>query len=865
MLRIFSAVVLFASAEFTIVSCKKLPNGQSSLESLDNFAAQNNLVTNACKGQDINRQGIIVNSLMKKVFPAINPHQETLRDVFSAIPPDLAELFLSLEGEIILSSFPERYCDVSRSGSYEVQACYRHVPPSGNQRRILQVVVPADDRHIGHALLRQFGYLVAQELSSPSFVYDSKTMSEVPLATRIRSIGSKKLQVAEAFVNDVMSSSFLGNVDSEKLFGGGSNVGMSGGRFSWNQLTMGEPARSRLSDSIFAEAFDSYYCRAYEPVTDGMVAPFGRNTKMTTDELKTALSNIKNSRVRASLLFTQTTQAMNIVMPEIFEGRSLATSSSRGRTGAANGIRTGLGLVEQESAGLGLQDSGGCEVDFDNLQPYVGRPDPYSIPLSTRLNVLQNKVEDTRPEVPAASNESAASPAQQETKVFDELVSSGERSGGVVATSYMPGQGDAGPSALPEEISYPKLGSQSLAGSPQVEGAVSAGLPSGAQAELFEERNTTLKPAEPTSGLALGDSLLTRCIKRTEAAQRLERRAANAAGDVVDAGSDAARSAVRVADTSVASAVITKGGVIGGKSAKSEFDAGADAIRAGSAPEQVVQTLTERQAGLEASMRRMQDLDESIATLNKANKRSTLDEVIDNTPNNGQSPLDQAIANTTRNQNAASVEQMIAKRAKLQQKVREEAKGLRKEAEETWRRNYDEVNASSQNAYGVRGELAEVMRQKMLLAQAREVNGRFSAAYGAERRLNAPQRTGDAAKDLVDGAVHDALNGIPAEEMAQLERTVQSRLNAARDRLTKTYNENKRELQTLERRMEEYPSEAKSIMERRVTIEAEQQLLREKVIAPRNIPNTPNGKLLDAIIENNDVESFWRVVQNYRN
>jgi hypothetical protein len=848
------------------LACKKLPNGKSSLESLDNFAAQDNLVTNACKGQDADRNGIIANTLMSKVFPAINPHGEALRDVFSAIPADLAELFIAMEGEIILSSFPERYCDVNRSGSYEIQACYRHVPPNGNQRRILQVVVPADDRHIGHALLRQFGYLVAQELSSPNFSYDSKTLSSAPLASRIRGIGGKKTQVAEAFVNDVMASSFLGNVDSEKLFGGAGNVGMAGGRFSWSQLRMGEAAKTRLSDSIFAEAFDSYYCRAFEPVTDGMVAPFGSKKKMSTEELKAALTNIKNSRVRASLLFTQTIQAMNVIMPEVFEGRPLANASNRGGVGAVNGGRTRLGLIETEDQGLGLVQSDGCDVGYTSPSPYAGAPDSSSLPISSKLNALQNAIDDSGTQAPAESNGTAGIiPVKDESKVFAKFMDSGEQLGSPSNNSAAVAQADMGASPIPEQISYPKLESQSLAGSPQIEAAVSAGLPTGTQSQLFEEKNATITPAQSaTSGLALGDSLLTRCIRRTEAAQRLEKRTAGAASDLADTASDGARSAARVADTSSASAVITKGGVIGGRSAKSEVEVAADAIKTGSATDQAVETFAERQAGLEARMKRLQGIDQEIAATTGRNQRSALDEAIDATPNNGQSPLDQAIGATSRNQDASRVEKLTAERAALQKQLAEEAQKLRKKSETAWRNVDQEVRDSSKSAYGVRGELAEVARQKKLLDQAREANSRYAAAYGADRSFKAPTASGDGAKDFVNNAVHDALKGQPAEELRQLEGAIQARITAARDRMTKTYSDNQRELQKLERRMDEYPDDAKSIMEQRAKIEAEQMLIKEKVLPPRNVQNARQGQLLDAIIENHDVNTYWNVRRSSR-
>ena len=285
--RILHGSVIFlvlSSLLYVAQNCGQNPS--SRLKTLDNFAGSNRNL-NACSGDPAlaNSDGlkVILSALGTRIKWATEKNQagmlEAINKSFAAVPPAFQTTFMSLGGQIIVSSESNMICTAAErknafknvkltnsdyktfsEGLDEVGSCYLFMPPSvykkenGQNGQFLAIVLPDDPKEIQHSLVRMFGYLTAEMYSH--LYFDKKSTSVVWSSVENLNFTRTKETLAAAFLEDLN-----GDANASKF-----NEFRAGGRAS--------PAEKRaFADSVYAEAFDSFFCQAY--------VSGGRNTRST--------------------------------------------------------------------------------------------------------------------------------------------------------------------------------------------------------------------------------------------------------------------------------------------------------------------------------------------------------------------------------------------------------------------------------------------------------------------------------------------------------------------------------------------------------------------------------------------------------
>ena len=275
--RILHGSVIFlvlSSLLYVAQNCGQNPS--SRLKTLDNFASGSRNL-NSCSGNPklANSDGLkaILSALGTRIEWATEKNRagilEAINKSFAAVPPAFQTTFMSLGGQIIVSSESNIICTgaerknafknvkLSNSdfktfseGLNEVGSCYLFMPPSvykkenGKDGQFLAIVLPDDPKEIQHSFVRMFGYLTAEMYSH--FYFDKKSTSVVWSSVENVNFTRTKEALAAAFLADLN-----GDENASKF-----NEYRAGGRAS--------PAERRaFADSVYAEAFDSFFCQAY--------------------------------------------------------------------------------------------------------------------------------------------------------------------------------------------------------------------------------------------------------------------------------------------------------------------------------------------------------------------------------------------------------------------------------------------------------------------------------------------------------------------------------------------------------------------------------------------------------------------------
>ncbi len=318
--RILHGSVIFlvlSSLLYVAQNCGKNPS--SRLKSLDNFAAGRRVKTNVCSGDPAlaNEDGLNValSALTGRIDYETKGDKKQLevavKTAFSAVPADIQNLFLTLNGRVLVTDNANGVCTnmdrqmasglgkafkaeelkALEEDMNSVTSCYLFGVPSitkqitGQDGQMLTLVLPGSVTEIKHSLVRSIGYLVSNVFSHLVYSMSDNVITWVSLENP--SFTAKKDEVAAGFLQDVAKSGFAGRFT--KYQNGGSAT----------------PAEKKsFTTFVYAEAFDSFYCNTH--------------AKNSDNTLQTMIKNFPNSY--AAFLGQKTNSSGSVTLPVAYVG-----------------------------------------------------------------------------------------------------------------------------------------------------------------------------------------------------------------------------------------------------------------------------------------------------------------------------------------------------------------------------------------------------------------------------------------------------------------------------------------------------------------------------------------------------------------
>jgi len=360
------------------LGCK--PTSQSSLQTLDNFAAQKRLKDNSCAGRPNDQYLPSVEAIMSRVSGSTDIEvMGAVRSAVAAVPETLRSLFLALDGTIKLDSNPRRFCGDAKGGNsagQETYSCFafRELTAGGG----VAIVAKNHPDAINHSLVRQFGYFYAQYLSKHSYEYDAS--GRVTKAARSDNPGlrARKTAVANAFLSDVDLSPYFDLQTMETFLHPGAveliRKSMKQGDADYLSLVKSDQVtKESFTDFIFAEAFDSFFCNAYAPIPEDLFDGVKNRVSLSESDLKGILKQTNNTRTIMAVLFEQTIMVFNQIYPELFLGME-PPKPTDGKSAQGS-----LSLVQSENCGVVPSAVGGGSASGAKSHPFLAggmQPNP---------------------------------------------------------------------------------------------------------------------------------------------------------------------------------------------------------------------------------------------------------------------------------------------------------------------------------------------------------------------------------------------------------------------------------------------------------------------------------------------------------
>jgi hypothetical protein len=276
-LRSTCVAMLITGLSGVVSSCKP-PKSDSSLKTLDNFAAGRRVKTNVCSGDPAVSKDTGLDLVLTALKGRIswetkgdkNAMEQAALKAFAAVPADVQGLFLGLGGRIIITDKANSICTDSERQMTDVikdqlkkeelkalsedlnsvTACYLFAPPSiykeetGVNGQLVAVVLSANVSEIQHSLVRSIGYMVSHVFSKLVVTEDDGQVAW--MSADNPSAEALKQQVADGFLKDVSNSSFASRFAKYQKDGQASNS-----------------EKRWFNNFVFAEAFDSFYCNVH--------------------------------------------------------------------------------------------------------------------------------------------------------------------------------------------------------------------------------------------------------------------------------------------------------------------------------------------------------------------------------------------------------------------------------------------------------------------------------------------------------------------------------------------------------------------------------------------------------------------------
>lgn len=286
-------------------------NSGSQLQTLDNFAAGKRVKTNECAGNpamenDPTLKGVLAEAEARVSDPNSDQARKKLnvaavRQAFAAVPPSLQAQFLGMGGRILLAADANKLCtDETRNKApytkftkedlkalseslNEVRSCYLFMIPAEieavlgikSENPMYTIVIKNDPVEIKHGMVRVFGYMNAQlsgrlavdgDFTSPS--------TKVALAkTPNEKFEKTKLKITKAFLDDLRGKS---GYSSFEKFG---------------KMSASSPEFIALTEFVYAEAFDSYFCNQHANDNRNTLAIMGKQFPNTLTAFTASLAD----------------------------------------------------------------------------------------------------------------------------------------------------------------------------------------------------------------------------------------------------------------------------------------------------------------------------------------------------------------------------------------------------------------------------------------------------------------------------------------------------------------------------------------------------------------------------------------------
>jgi hypothetical protein len=272
------AIAVIGSTLFWAQNCGRRIDNEADLRTLDNFAAGKRVKTNKCSGDpSLARHdglNVVLSALLGRIDWETTADKAVLTEAvnaaFSAVPADVQNIFLTLNGRILVTNKSNAVCtDMDRqmvdatSKQYKeselkalkedlssVSACYLFGVPSlvkratGKSAQLMTIVLPDDPNEIRHSLVRTMGYLVSNVFSRLIYSSQDKVITwiseENPVFTQLKD------KLAKSFLKDVNGTEFQNRFSKY----------LAGGKASRNE-------KQSFASFVYAEAFDSFYCNSH--------------------------------------------------------------------------------------------------------------------------------------------------------------------------------------------------------------------------------------------------------------------------------------------------------------------------------------------------------------------------------------------------------------------------------------------------------------------------------------------------------------------------------------------------------------------------------------------------------------------------
>lgn len=299
--RLWPLLLLPSVAGLSLLLFCKPPAGAptSDVKTLDNIASGGRVRANICqqnpaqpKSKSPAAKNIIIDDKLKKQEAAL---RETAEVTLSAVPDDVQQYFVDkFQGEIRITEETRTLCEASFLDLNEAQkavvqrniaGCLAEIdrPAKGKKGKLAIYLVPGETE-IKHQLVRSFGLLFAK--------YYAKVLPDGTAGTESQAFTEFKKQVAQRYLRDILDKKLFSLEDQESALGRGAAAKIAANlkagekdlldgvsfqskldsdKFS-DIVVDGHKAtvediravrRQRWEDFVFAEAYDSYYCRAW--------------------------------------------------------------------------------------------------------------------------------------------------------------------------------------------------------------------------------------------------------------------------------------------------------------------------------------------------------------------------------------------------------------------------------------------------------------------------------------------------------------------------------------------------------------------------------------------------------------------------
>ncbi len=282
-----------------LAACKAPVPAGSEVKTLVEVASGGEFGAAICKGDGKNAKAAREFLAQGGVEHATYAETETAASALAALPPALFSNLKNANAQIVLTNDPAAYCEQAmgsgnRGALGKIDACYVWVDRGG--RDGLDIVLRGHWGKIGTTLIKEIGYVVAQNGSN--------------LRGADADFSKDKDRIAQAFLRDMVASRVFAVKGLKPLLGDdGVDKLVSAAKSSdtTRDLLVGlsKDRRSQVTDFIFAEAFDSFYCRSADSVSQSDTSKLQALAKSGGSKAtaKSVIEDVTNTRLAMKVLF----------------------------------------------------------------------------------------------------------------------------------------------------------------------------------------------------------------------------------------------------------------------------------------------------------------------------------------------------------------------------------------------------------------------------------------------------------------------------------------------------------------------------------------------------------------------------------